>query len=123
MISPSQMNALQNAINNNKLLKYAKDNFTEEEFYRIYKSYRRAFWSQISLPILGVIFVIGAIIFIPAENVFNGVVSTQETIIMFLLAGFTLIFPILLVICNFDFGSEWRLYVKWYKSNVGSLDE
>lgn len=123
MLSPSQMYALQNAINNNKLLKYAKDNFREEEFYRIYKSYRRAFWSQISLPILGVIFVVGAIIFIPAENVFNGVASTQETIIMFLLAGFTLIFPIWLIICNFTFGSEWRHYVKWYKSNVGSLDE
>ena len=123
MLSPSQMYALQNAINNHKLLKYAKDNFTEEELHKIYKSYRRAFWSQISLPILGVIFVIGAMIFIPSENVPNGVASTKETIIMFSVAGFMLVFPVWLVICNFTFGSEWRLYIKWYKSNVGSLDE
>lgn len=45
MLSPSQMYALQNAINNHKLLKYAKDNFTEEELHKIYKSYRRSFWS------------------------------------------------------------------------------
>ena len=75
--------ALQNAIKNNEKLAFAKSVLSKEQFERLYKSYRNLFWFQIMPVIVLAVAVVLELIFIPSENVPNGVASLKETIIIF----------------------------------------
>lgn len=118
MLSPSQLSALNNAINNQKMLAYAKGHFTDEEILDIYKSYRIAKWSQMIPVIIEALFVIGVLIFMPPDNVPIGTSGPKEELILISAMVFIFIFPIWLVISNFTVSSKWSDYVKWYRENV-----
>ena len=59
--------ALANKIENDEKLKFAYTSLDKELFDRIYKSYNKAKWSQLALPIAFVILVILELIFIPTD--------------------------------------------------------
>lgn len=104
--------ALANWIENNEKLNFAHRSLSGELFERIYKSYRRAFWAQLALPIAYAILLILEWIFLPAEPS----ADFKSVIIMLQVALFVVpVLPIWLVVCDFTFGKDWRKYCKWYK--------
>lgn len=110
---------LQNAIKNNEKLAFAKSVLSKEQFERLYKSYRNLFWFQIMPVIVLAVAVVLELIFIPSENVPNGVASLKETIIIFEAAFFMVpIFPLWLIISQFTVGKLWRRYSKWYEKST-----
>ena len=112
----SAMGAVDNAISNNEKLKFAKNNLNDELFQKIYKGYKKAKQSQLSLPFIFAIIIILELIFVPSEVVQNGYANFKTTLILFETFFFIVpIFPIWIVICDFTFGSDWRKYCKWYK--------
>lgn len=111
--------ALQNAIKNNEKLAFAKSVLSKEQFERLYKSYINLFWFQIMPVIVLAVAVVLELIFIPSENVPNGVASLKETIIIFEVAFFMVpIFPLCLIISQFTVGKLWRRYSKWYEKST-----
>lgn len=112
----SAMGAVNNAIKNNEMLKFARNNLNDQLFQKIYKGYRKAKWSQLSLPIIFSIIIIIELIFIPYQ-VFEKVQSDFKTsLILIETALFVVpILPMWLIICNFTFGNDWRKYTRWYK--------
>ena len=112
----STIGTINNAIENNEKLKFAKNNLNNELFQKIYKGYKKAKWSQLSLPIIFSIVILLEFIFIPSQSVPNGYADFKMTLILFEVAFFIVpILPIWLVMCDFTFGKDWRKYSKWYK--------
>ena len=119
----SQLGALNNRIENNKKLRFAKYKLSKEQYEKLYKSYKKLFWFQIAPVILFVIAVILILIFIPSQDVPNGYADMKTTILLFGTAFFVaLFFPIWLVISQFVVGKLWHKYFKWYKSEE-SMDK
>ena len=44
-------------IQNNEMLRFARQTMNEEQFEKLYKSYRQLFWFQLSLPIVAVLII------------------------------------------------------------------
>ena len=98
-------------------VKFAYENLSQEDFKKIYRSYRLTFWLQLSLFAVFLAAVVLELIFIPSETVPNGYADKKTTIILFETAFF--IFPALpvwLIITSLTCAKEWRKYLKWYKS-------
>ena len=112
----STMGAINNAIKNNEMLRFAKNSVNNELFTKIYKGYQRAKWSQLSLPIIFAFIIILELIFIPSEVVVNGINDFKTSLILIETSLFIVpILPLWLIICDFTFGNDWRKYSKWYK--------
>lgn len=112
----SAVGAINNTIENNEKLKYAKNNLDNELFEIIYSGYQKAKWSQLLLPIIFAITIILELIFIPSQPVQNGYADFKTTLLLFEAALFIVpILPIWIIICNFTIGNNWRKYCNWYK--------
>lgn len=112
----STAGAINNAIENNEKLKYAKNNLNDELFEIIYSGYQKAKWSQLLLPIIFAITIILELIFIPSQPVQNGHADFKTTLLLFEAVLFIVpILPIWIIICNFTIGNNWRKYCNWYK--------
>ena len=116
MRKASQVRALNNRIETNDKLYFAKHKLSEEQFEKLHKSYKQLFWFQIVPVILFVAAVILILIFIPSQDVPNGYADTKTTILLFGSAFFVAIFfPIWLIISQFAVGKLWHKYSKWYE--------
>lgn len=105
----SYVGSINSKIENNEMLKFAKQVMSQEQFMKLYNSYRQLFWFQASLPI-------GAVILIATLClIFN---SYVDVIIGFGLTAFILVFIIWLILSQFVVGRLWHKYVKLYKSGV-----
>ena len=49
----SRAGSINNKIQNNKMLMFEKKTMSEEQFIRLYDSYRQLFWFQIKLDLFG----------------------------------------------------------------------
>ena len=103
----SYMGSINNKIENNKMLKFAKQIMSQEQFMKLYKSYRQLFWFQLSLPI-GAVVVIALLALIFS--------SYAEVIVAFGVTAFILLFIFWLILSQFVVGRLWHKYVKLYKS-------
>lgn len=104
----SYIGSINNKIENNKMLKFAKQIMSQEQFMKLYKSYRQLFWFQLSLPIVTVIIItLLCLIF----------KSYAEVIVAFGITAFIFLFIIWLILSQFIVGRLWHKYVKLYKSN------
>lgn len=111
------MDEIQNAINNEQKLGYAKNVLSEEQYDKLCKAYNQLFWIQIAPLIILVVIVILEAIFIPTGNVPEGCTPIKWMIIMLEACFFiVLVMPIHFVISltAFRAGRLWRRYSKWY---------
>ena len=53
----SYIGSIDSKIQNNEMLKFARQTMNEEQFRKLYKSYRQLFWFQLSLPISAVLII------------------------------------------------------------------
>lgn len=103
----SYVGSIDSKIQNNEMLTFARQTMEEEQFGRLYKSYRQLFWFQLSFPIAAVLIIaLSCIIFS----------QYAEIIIAFGCTAFILMFIIWLIISRFTVGKLWHKYVKLYKS-------
>lgn len=107
MSSLSNSGAINNKIENNDMLKFARNIMSEEQFIKLYKSYRRLFWAQFSVPIAGVV-IIPLLCLVFSEY--------AKIIAAFGAVLFLLLFIANLVLSQFLIGRLWHKYVKLYKS-------
>ncbi|MDL2295495.1 hypothetical protein LJC18_01620 [Lachnospiraceae bacterium OttesenSCG-928-E19] len=108
----SNSNAFGNAIK----LAFAKENLTEEQFEKLYKSYKRLFWFQLAPAILLALAAILIIIFMPSAS--YGQTDWKTAILLFGSAFFIFPFlPIWLVLSQFLVGKLWHSYSKWFKKS------
>lgn len=72
----SQLGAINNKIENNNKLCFAKENLSVEQFDKLYKSYRQLFWFQIAPVIVFIVIIIFMLIFIPSDysNLKSGII-------------------------------------------------
>ena len=114
----SQLGAMQNKIENNEKLRFAKKNLSGEQFRRLYGAYRRLFWFQIAPVFVLLAALLLMLIFIPAEP------SGVKAGIMLLTVAFFLVpfLPVWLVLSQFVVGKLWHRYSKWYQKE-GSISE
>lgn len=103
----SYAGSINNKIQNNKMLMFAKQIMSEEQFMKLYSSYRQLFWFQLSLPI-GAVFIIAMSCIIFRQYV--------EIILAFGAAAFILLFILWLILSQFLVGRLWHKYVKLYNS-------
>ena len=103
----SYMGSINNKIENNKMIKFAKQIMSPEQFMKLYKSYRQLFWFQLSLPI-------GSVIVIALLTLIFR--SYAEVIVAFGVTAFIFLFIFWLVLSQFVVGRLWHRYVKLYKS-------
>lgn len=107
MTKISYIGSINNKIENNKMLKFAQQIMSQEQFEQLYKSYRQLFWFQLSLPIAAVLIIaLSCMIFSQyAEMIFG-----------FGCVAFIFLFIIWLIISQFAVGKLWHKYAKLYKS-------
>lgn len=106
MLDSSQIGVINNAIENKKKLEFARNVLNDENFEKLYKSYRQLFWFQISyLIISSVILVLTSLIF---REYWSEVLMIGAFILIF---GFI----IWLILSQFIAGKLWRKYDKWYR--------
>ena len=103
----SYIGAIYSKIQNNEMLKFAWHTMNEEQFRKLYKSYRQLFWFQLSLPITAVLII-----------ALLSIVFSQYAKAIFALGcvAFIFLFIIWLIISQFAVGRLWHKYVKLYKS-------
>ena len=103
----SYIGSFDSKIQNNEMLKFARQTMNEEQFRKLYKSYRQLFWFQLSLPISAVLIIaLSCIIFS----------QYAEAIFALGCEAFIFLFIIWLIISQFVVGKLWHKYVKLYKS-------
>lgn len=105
----SHAGSINNKIQNNKMLVFAKNTMSEEQFMRLYASYRQLFWFQIALPI-GAVLILAVLCIIFRQYV--------EIILAFGATAFILLFIFWLILSQFVVGRLWHKYVKLYNSNA-----
>ena len=54
----SYIGSIDSKIQNNEMLKFARQTMNEEQFRKLYKSYRQLFWFQLSLPLCHVLYLV-----------------------------------------------------------------
>ena len=96
---------------NNEMLEFDKQTMNEDQFRKLYKSYRQLFWLQLSLPIATVL--ITALLCI----IFN---QYAKAILTLGCVAFIFLFIIWLIISQFVVGKLWHKYAKLYKSGEDS---
>lgn len=102
----SYLSSINNAIENNEMLRFASEVLNSKNFIKLYKSYRQLFWFQLSFPIVSVVLtVLGCIIF-------N---SCIDIVLLIAASGFIFGFIIWMILSQFLAGRLWHKYVKWYK--------
>lgn len=107
MSNLSNLGAINNKIENNDMLKFARNIMSEEQFIKIYKSYRRLFWTQLSVPIAGVVFIP---LLCLAFSEYAMIIAAFGTVL------FLFLFIVNLILSQFLVGRLWHKYVKLYKS-------
>lgn len=105
----SQAGSINNKIQNNKMLMFAKNIMNEEQFMRLYASYRQLFLFQIALPI-GAVLVLAVLCIVFRQY--------AEIILAFGVVAFILLFILWLILSQFVVGRLWHKYVKLYNSNA-----
>lgn len=105
MSKVSYIGSIDSKIQNNEMLKFARQTMNEEQFRKIYKSYRQLFWFQLSLPISAVLII-----------ALSCIIFSQYAEAIFALGCAAFIFIIWLIISQFVVGKLWHKYVKLYKS-------
>lgn len=109
MSNISHAGSINNKIQNNEMLMFAKNTMSEEQFKRLYASYRQLFWFQIALPI-GAVLILALLCVIFRQYV--------KIILAFGATAFTFLFIFWLILSQFVVGRLWHKYVKLYKSNT-----
>ena len=107
MTKISYIGSINNKIENNKMLKFAQQIMSQEQFMQLYKSYRQLFWFQLLLPI-------GAAVTIALLCLIFR--SYAKIIVAFGVTAFIFLFIIWLILSQFVVGRLWHKYVKLYKS-------
>lgn len=103
----SYYGSINNKIQNNKMLMFAQQIMSKEQFMKIYKSYKQLFWFQLSLP-AGAVLIIALLCIIFRQY--------AEMIFAFGVTAFILLFIVWLILSQFLVGRLWHKYVKLYKN-------
>lgn len=98
---------IEHQIQNDKMLRFAKQIMSEEQFGKLYDSYKQLFWFQLSLPIASALII-----------ALSCLIFRQYAYMIFLFgsAAFIFLFIFWLILSQFLVGRLWHKYVKLYNS-------
>jgi hypothetical protein len=112
---PSQMGALDNAIDNMDKLEFAKNTLSKEDFKKLHSSYNSLKWFQLGPMLVFSAIMVLELIFIPGQKVPIGESSPKECFMWMELGIFMLAYAVWLAISIFVCGRLWHKYSKWYE--------
>ena len=108
MAMASQIAALNNAINNQKKLNFAKKNFSNKLYCEVLKEYKKAKWGQLAVVLILPLMLLPCL-FIKDETI------ALSILLLATVFWIIPIFPLWIIISNLTFAKKWNQYSKWFE--------
>lgn len=107
----SLMRVLNQKIENDNKLKFARNTLTKEQFMQLYTSYKQLYWFQMTPVIIFAIGTIFSMLFISSEEVPKGHADLKMTVLLCEAVVFIFCFIVWVLLSQFlVVGKLWRKY-------------